>query len=964
VVNNYVFRKSEEFSLSRRAFSDLDRSLDSLNLEPKVSKARPSAPRSPETERLQQLGRFEIWLETPSVSDLLKAAIQRWEERRQEQPKERRGAGPKPDKFWKIGAALLLSAYTTPPDAPPETPLKWRDDPSLDPSERKKRQRLAKKWQGHLCWEELWPELQPLLQAFEEKHLSVPAPVPSVFTLSEDWRDEVRALVTSALQDVLENPQIGPQVLKIPPGMGKTTELARAICDRTRLPLKVLWFLRESRQRGGAGGGTSPVKEILDLFPEAQASAKVIEGGQPRADRAAYIQKQGWIPDHPGLQVRLLAHAYLPWLFGKGDIISWAPFLTQDADLIVIDEDPLGTLVTTQDDLPAPLAWSSLLKLMQDSGLLRDGDPLIPLPTPKSKRGVPTQLSSKNSLQDLLPGESRVQPDDDHQRWITAWAKSLNPDPPSDSWTKFKDELARHLSAAALNANGRSALPVYQQVHTRSLIRRIATELQQELETVHKTKQGTRRFGLIWTPGPAQEELVHLRFSLPRELQFRREQRGGQEMRPIPVLILDAYAHEERYRQVLNAATRSALPGSRFRLDVQTYTSAGQLNPLTLKKGAGRRHLVRLILETVLSGLDDDGTLDQSVLLLAPGAVTGTLKQPKEKGTPQESKTLQAARMQAIKVVLPWLAEVFPPRSGKEVRFHPQHWFAGRGVNQFTGWDVVALTRPRTPLAAQDRLMAHLPEATPKMEKERAHLQWYDEDVELLQMLNRGRQLRYRDDAGKAPRVITMFPLNAPDELHPLLQGNVHVLPQRAVSRRSGGRFQHRQLAGLTIPRGKLELTKLITLGVVMELLHRPPVAGLPPRWFPEEVLVVLGLLSPLNPGPAVPSAVTEAFLSALKLEEADPAYRFTASARRHSAAGTGLWSPMLGDKVPWVAPGSAAHLVSKLKSALEGPLKVCLHHFPVKNVGLVWSLDELNGPAIHAWSRSVQDRLGLENTE
>ena len=512
-----------------------------------------------------------------------------------------------------------------------------------------------------------------------------------------------------------------------------------------------------------------------------------------------------------------------------------------------------------------------------------------------------------------------------------------------------------------------------------TLVRRVTAELQQELKAIRKDIQkerlakdiqeerpATRRFGLVWTPGPVQEELIHLRFSLPRELQFTR--RGGQGMRSLPVLILDAYAHEKRYRQVLNAATRSALPGNRFRLDVQTYISAGQLNPLTLKKGAGRRHLVRLIIEAVLSSLNGEGTLDRSMLLLAPGAVTGTLRRPKERGPPQESEALQAARMQAMNVVLPWLDEVFPASSGKEVRFHPQHWFAGRGVNQFTGWDVVALTRPRTPKAAQDRLMAHLPQATLKAEEERKQLWWYDQDVELLQMLNRGRQLRYRDDAGKPPRVMTMFPLNTSekDKLHPLMQDNVCVFPQRAFSRQSRAPFQHRQLAGLTIPRGKLELTKLITLAVVMELLHGPPVAGLPPRWFPEEVLVVLGLLSPLSPGPAVPSAVTEAFFAALKLEEANPAYRFTASARRHSAAGTGLWSPMLGGQVPWVAPGSAAYpyLVPKVMSALEGPMKVCLHQFTVKGVGLVWSRDEQNGPAIHAWSRSVRSRLGLEDAE
>ncbi len=933
----------------------------------------PHVPRPPEVDGSEPLRRFERWMKQPDVSSLLSAAIQRWEDGR----KNRRGAGRLPDDFQTIGAALLLSAYTTPSESPLE--LEWRDAPGLDRSERKRRQRLARKWQGHLYWEELWPKLLPLLQAFEKEHSPVPAPGPAVLTLSENWEAEVGALVTSALQDVLQNPRIGPQVLKIPPGLGKTTTLAHAIRDRTSSPLKVLWFLREARQRTDTDGGTSPVKEILDLFLEAQASAEVIEGGQPRHEHATYLRERGWIPDHPQPQVRLLAHAYLPWLFGRDGTLPWASSLTQDADLVVIDEDPLDTLVTTQDDLPAPLAWPSLLNLMQESGLLQEGPVQVPVPTPADKRGVPTPPSHQNSQQDprLFPGESRVQPDADHQRWMTDWAASLNPDPPSGSWTRFQGKLAEHLLTAAQEAAGTLDLPVYTRVNTRNLIRRVTAELQQELKAVRKDIQeerpATRRFGLVWTPGPAQEELVHLRFSLPRELQFRR--RGGQGMRSLPVLILDAYAHEKRYRQVLNAATRSALPGDQFRLDVQTYTSAGQLNPLTLKKGAGRRHLVRLIIEAVLSSLNDEGTLDRSMLLLAPGAVTGTLRRPKEKGTPQESEALQAARMQAMNVVLPWLDEVFPASSGKEVRFHPQHWFAGRGVNQFTGWDVVALTRPRTPKAAQDRLMAHLPQATPDAEEEREQLWLYDQDVELLQMLNRGRQLRYRgrqlrcrNNDKQAPRVTTMFPLNTSDKdkLHPLLQDNVCVFPQRASSRRSKAAFKHRQLAGLTVPRGKLELTKLITLAVVMELLHRPPVAGLPPRWFPEEVLVVLGLLSPLSPGPAVPSAVTEAFLSALKLEEANPAYRFTASALRHSAAGTGLWSPMLGGQVPWVAPGSATYpyLVPKVMSALEGPLKVRLHQFTVKGVGLVWSRDEQNGPAIHAWSKSVRGRLGLKDAE
>ena len=763
----------------------------------------------------------------------------------------------------------------------------------------------------------------------------------------------------SALQDVLQNPRIGPQVLKIPPGLGKTTTLARAIRNRTAPPLKVLWFLREARQR--AGSEESPVKEVLDLFPEAQVSAELIEGGQPRSRQATYVKERGWIPDHPRPQVRLLAHAYLPWLFGS-DTLSWASSLTRGADLIVIDEDPLDTLVTTQEDLPVLLAWPALLELMQDSGLLQDGPVEIPVPIPAEKRGLSTSPSRRNNQQDprLFPGQSRVQTDADHQRWMTDWAASLNPDPPSGSWTRFQKKLAEHLLAAAQEAAGTLDLPVYQRVNARHLIRRVTAELQRELKAIHKEQPATRRFGLVWTPGPIQEELVHLRFSLPRELQFRR--RGSQGKKLIPVLVLDAYAHEQRYRQVLNAATRSALPGELFRLKMQTYTSAGQLNPLTLKQGAGRRHLVRLILEAVLSGLNDKGTLGRSMLLLAPGAVTGTLRQPKEGGTPQESEAFQSARMQAMKVVLPWLKEVFPAGSGEEVRFRPQHWFAGRGVNQFTGLDVVALTRPRTPKAAQDRLMAHLPQGTPEAEEEREQLWLYDHDVELLQMLNRGRQVHYRDNARKArkaPRVMTMFPLDASgeDKLHPLLQDHVCVLPQRVFSRQSRAPFQHRQLAGLTIPRGKLELTKLMTLAVVMELLHRPPVASLPPRWFPEEVLVVLGLLSP---GPAIPSVMAEAFLSALKLEEANPAYRFTASALRHSAAGTGLWSQMHGEQVPWIAPGSVEYLVPEVMSALKGPLRVCLQRTRVKNVGLVWSLDMLDAPAIYAWSRSMQSKRSL----
>ena len=100
---------------------------------------------------------------------------------------------------------------------------------------------------------------------------------------------------------------------------------------------------------------------------------------------------------------------------------------------------------------------------------------------------------------------------------------------------------------------------------------------------------------------------------------------------------------------------------------------------------------------------------------------------------------------------------------------------------------------------------------------------------------------------------------------------------------------------------------------------------------------------------------MTEAFLSALNLEDAGRAYRFTASARKHSAAGTGLWSQMHGEQVPWIAPGSVEYLVPEVMSALKGPLRVCLQRAKVKNVGLAWSLDVLDAPAIYAWSRSVQ---------
>lgn len=107
------------------------------------------------------------------------------------------------------------------------------------------------------------------------------------------------------------------------------------------------------------------------------------------------------------------------------------------------------------------------------------------------------------------------------------------------------------------------------------------------------------------------------------------------------------------------------------------------------------------------------------------------------------------------------------------------YWFAGRGLNKFTGRHVVALHKPDRPSLFEHQSLAAL---APFSETKRSALAQHLRDTELLQMLHRGRQTNYLHNDPNRPRVILAF------EPQESLLSQVNIVPpvvDRPTSRNS-----------------------------------------------------------------------------------------------------------------------------------------------------------------------------------
>ena len=861
-------------------------------------------------------------------------------------------------------------------------------------------------------WGGLWNALRP---AFEDLMTAVAPPAPP-------WNVQVQRLIEKVLVSALKEPGRGPTVLQVPPGLGKTTGTIEALCRPApgvrALPkgrrLRILWFVRESRvtEKGSGQARASLGSEVLAEFKRRGALAQVIESQGDAAGTAAQRDRGQWQKKASQPEVRILAHAYLPLMFrsartGAGNV--WLDSLRKRADLVVIDEDPVQSLVFTDTDLPDLPLWPELVDLMEAEGVLRRGEGALRCPLRPSE--VDGQKEAyweprREAPDQLFRGTYQRMTLQDHDAWMRLWAATLTAPArkvtarsSSAAWDRFRAALfsiCRDRWSARLPEPLSDARVISEHQVLEKKLADFVRELRVDLLACLDGASSTLRFGLLWVPDPDKpaEVQLRLRFSCLKPFAFTGSNRSKA---PLPVVILDAYADLCRYKKVLGPTTALEALGhdAAFELRVEQVNPAKELQKFTVTTGFAQRHLLRLMTESTLFLLDEHQRLPRRVLFLGPQAVTSHQHvQRRIAPVINAQESYQFAHR--------WLHYLTPVQESTDTsqRFQSAHWFAGRGRNQFAGSDVVALCPPRYPRQYQDLLAAVAPQ-TMLDEAERQRLSRHDETAELLQMLHRGRQVLWRlQRPGKAaPRVVILFDLEGFEND---LKGKAKVRPLESgtvdLPKHPNQMFSYNQLGGLPLKdgldrdhpeeRGKLELTKLVGVGVLMELLGRvnkarprrrvqsPPELALPEGWFPERLLVRLGILGQARPDTESEGALIRVYLDQLELPTATPhsapGFRFIAAALQRA----GLWETMpLGKKVDpqaWAPPGTETYLKPQLQAFFEkrfGQLLVVERH-PLRELGVIWRLAQADLGDIQTWSHlqiqrlQRQDRGGQEKTQ
>ncbi|WP_412030508.1 hypothetical protein [Deinococcus yunweiensis] len=142
-----------------------------------------------------------------------------------------------------------------------------------------------------------------------------------------------------------------------PPGAGKSTQARRAIAALTRTGTlrRVVWMTPGTLSRNGVA---SLADEARADFLACGVPATVIYGrahftrlnpdavGEKRHSgrtfQTQYLEQFTW-PQGPS--VKLMSHAHLPVLYGAGIAPPGAAARLEVPDLVVIDEDPGGSLI-------------------------------------------------------------------------------------------------------------------------------------------------------------------------------------------------------------------------------------------------------------------------------------------------------------------------------------------------------------------------------------------------------------------------------------------------------------------------------------------------------------------------------------------------------------------------------------------------------------------------------------------
>ena len=309
------------------------------------------------------------------------------------------------------------------------------------------------------------------------------------------------------------------RIVAAPPGSGKSDATRRAVtallsAGRVK---RVLWATRDTTNDNSLGAEAEAEFTRL-LGPAGQTAVRV--AGSEVARRKEIDQKEQL--DWGRSSVKIISHAHLPILFGRDPRLG----RLAAADLLVIDEDPLDSLLCSShaDKKPGNLNLASLRQVASP-------DPITAALLSLLEAASAQNLMPSAQLPTVRrePGNDLLDDDSFYLAFNRILTEILAPSGAAPDWAAFRTTLD------GLLKEKNPHLPT----------QLIVQSFQQDAEKFSASGQASRRFGLRWTRGGLPETHA-LRYDLCRPVKFN-----------LPVLILDGYADSQLYQAMFSACTIS-----------------------------------------------------------------------------------------------------------------------------------------------------------------------------------------------------------------------------------------------------------------------------------------------------------------------------------------------------------------------------------------------------------------------
>lgn len=517
--------------------------------------------------------------------------------------------------------------------------------------------------------------------------------------------------ITTILETALHSPGI-LHVIKAGPGEGKTHHTVSALAElmKTGAVKRVIWAVRETVKTNSLGA------EAVKKLRTAGVNATLVHGKSiirakvhrltgrwdliaRRQAHFAHARQFDW---SSAAEVKVVSHAHLALIYGKDSRSKGGRNLRclRRAELLVVDEDPADVFLMDEDIIKKGYNKAARKNLRLNHEFFKDKGDLI-----------------SQALDVLLQRAAKGDFDAQAKSWGREGFREF-----SLTGAQFWEELENTLHAKG-TADWKAfadSIGVTRLGYSSNIKPWVANTMYRALKQFKKGREASAQFGLTW---PERRE-----GNAVLDVQFRF---NVTQYRPIKcsVVVLDAYAHASHYSAVFSPSQVIIHDVSKGAvLQVKVAAEAGR-SRLSVEKDETPEHTLDLMEKVVEYARERGNTL----LLCYKSS----------------KSNYQVALDEALKLQ--------PLPEGVVVEI--QHWRAGRGSNNWEGWNIIALNEFAFPRGyAEHSLTALMPQATEAEQSQRQQLLELHGHSENLQMLFRGRQtLAVQRGWASTPDVITLY---------------------------------------------------------------------------------------------------------------------------------------------------------------------------------------------------------------